>query len=154
MQNATGTGLRAGALLFLVGALGFVAGIGTERAVLADRATSSATPEARDPGALTIIRGDDPEGTMGRQVIRLGLPQELAAELDLSDEQRGEIERILAEDQAALRSALEEVQPTLYEIVERSRRRIEGVLTEEQFQRWEQSSTLRLRGRDGPSDRP
>lgn len=154
MQNSTGPGLRAGALLFLVAAIGFVAGIGTERVVLADRATSGAAPEARDAGPLTIIRGDEPEGTTGRRVIRLGLPQELAAELDLSDAQRSEIERILAEDQAALRSALDEVQPTLYEIVERSRQRIQDVLTEDQFERWEQSTTLRLRGRDGPGGPP
>lgn len=144
-----GTRLRAGLLLLLVGGTGFVGGLLVERLVLSGPLPSDADPAAWTERPVTIIRGAGDDVQPGQRLFRLGLPQELAEELDLTDEQRAEIERIVAEDQAALRAVTAELEPTMRAIIDRSRERIQAVLTDEQREGWVESRVLRLRSPDG-----
>jgi hypothetical protein len=150
MGNGLSPRMRAAALLLLVGGFGFVAGILADRLVLSHFAFAAATgPEGRQPGQVAVLMGGDPAGpgpdSEGRRMVRLGLPQQ-SDELELTDEQQAEIERILAEDQAELRAVMEQFEPTMRAIIERSRERIYEVLTAEQIARWHESPRImRLR---------
>lgn len=131
-------------MLVLVAAASFVAGMAADRVLLAPAATPESAPETV---RRVILRGDDGPGApqQGLRAIRLGLPEQLAEELDLTPEQRQRIETILAEDQAALRAVMERIEPALAEVVENSRRRIQEVLTDEQAAQWRESQVIRLR---------
>jgi hypothetical protein len=135
--------LRASALLVLVAGAAFVAGIAADRVVF----TPTVSPDPAPEGRRVILRGDPDAGPRppGLRAIRLGLPDQLAEELDLTPEQRERIERILAEDQAALRAVMEQMEPALAEVIENSRQRIQEVLTDEQAARWRESQVIRLR---------
>lgn len=137
----------------LVAAASFVAGVVVDRALLTPAAAPDPAPEAV---RRVILRGENGPGGPGQglRAIRLGLPEQLAEELDLTPEQRERIERIIAEDQAALRAVMERIEPALAEVVENSRRRIQEVLTDEQAVRWRESQVLRIRPGEQGARRP
>lgn len=145
LNTTIGPRLRAFLLLLLVAVASFFVGVVTDRLLLGSAGLAEPGPEAQR--GRILVRGDDGDGPRqpGLRVIRLGLPEQLAEELDLSPEQRSEIERILAEDQAALRAEMERMEPVLAEIIESSRRRISEVLTDEQVVLWRESEAFRLR---------
>jgi hypothetical protein len=155
VSNATNLRFRAAALLFLVAGLGFVGGIFADRLVLS-RPASAAVPEpqAVGEGVRVLLRGiDSPAMDTQRRIGIMMLPEALAEELDLTAGQRTEIERILREDQQAIRELTEQFQPRLTAAIERSRQRIIEVLTEEQAARWQELPTMRLRTRMPESGR-
>jgi hypothetical protein len=148
VSTATNIRIRAAALLLLVAGLGFVAGIFTDRLVLSrpDGAVA-ADPEVAREGVRVLLRGQDGSPAGAERRIGILLPGRLAEELDLTAGQQAEIERILREDQEAIRELTEQYQPRLMAAIERSRQRIFEVLTEEQIARWHELPPVRLRTR-------
>lgn len=146
MKNTSGPRLRAVALLLLVAGFGFFMGIIADRLVLG-RVAAAAEAGPGSPRLGVILRSDEGGSPRppGRRVIRLGPPQELVEELDLTPEQRVELERILADDQAAIRRITSQLEPSIRDIIEGSRQKIEKVLTEEQMERWDELSVRRRR---------
>jgi len=63
--------------------------------------------------------------------------ERMARELDLTEEQRAEIDGILDEQQRQLRSIMRETRPRTREVIHETRARVEEVLTPEQRVRWE-----------------
>jgi hypothetical protein len=150
MMKTPGPRLRAAALLVLVTAVGFTAGVISDRLLFAPPAlTAGAAPET-PPQRVTVLLRDQDAPPPGPRAFRLVLPGQLAAQLDLSARQQAEIERILADDQAELRRLTEQFEPALTAVIERSRQRIEDVLTDEQREQWQAMPVRRLR--TGPPD--
>lgn len=136
MTKSLSPRFRAMVLLVLVAGLGFVAGVATDRLLLARSA------RAADARAPRVRVGDAPvPPASGRRLVGIPRPEEIAEELDLTAEQRAELERILAADQAALREVMARVEPSMAAIIEQSRRKIERILTDEQRARWHEFST-------------
>jgi Spy/CpxP family protein refolding chaperone len=152
MTTITRARLIAAALIVLVAAVGFAAGVITERVVFA---TPAAAPAAEDApatdGFRMIMRGERPMARGEGPRFRFMLPGRLASELDLSAEQQAAIEQILAEDQAAIRALTDELRPALIAVVEGSRQRIHDVLTDEQKARWQALPPRRMHRGGGPS---
>jgi hypothetical protein len=148
VKNATSSRFRAVALLLLVAGFGFMAGIFADRLILS-RPVSATAPEpaAAQEGVRVLLRGSDAPVPGGERRIGIVLPGQLAGELDLTAEQQAEIERILREDQEEIRQLTAQFQPQLVAAIERSRKRIFGVLTEEQRARWQEPAEMRLRTR-------
>lgn len=146
MKNTSGPRLRAAALLLLVAGFGFFTGIIADRLVLG-RVAAAAERAPESPRLGVILRSDEAGSPprRGGRVIRVGPPEELMEELDLTPEQRLEVETILADDQAAIRRITSQLEPSIREIIEGSRRKIEQVLTEEQMARWDELSIRRRR---------
>lgn len=145
MKSMTRARLTATSLLGLVAAVGFTGGVITERLVLAGRGAAPVAGSApAAEGVRVLIRGQQPGEAGEGQRIRFLLPGRLAEALDLSPAQQAEIERILAADQAAIRTITDEFEPALVAIVEGSRQRIYAVLTDEQIARWQALPPLRL----------
>jgi hypothetical protein len=138
--------LRAVTLLALVGGVGMVGGILIDRLWLAE-AGQGGDPQSGPSAPVAVIRsqGEGPPAR-GVRIVRLGLPEQLAEDLQLSEGQKAEIERIVAEHQEELRATMAEFEPSFQDIVRRSRERIEEVLNEEQAARWRESAVLRIRG--------
>lgn len=61
----------------------------------------------------------------------------IAAELDLTAEQRAQIDEILDEQQRRIRAIMRETRPRTREILHETRARVEEILTPEQRARWE-----------------
>jgi Spy/CpxP family protein refolding chaperone len=152
MNNATRSRMIAALVLALAAGAGFATGLATDRVLLARGL--EAPPPATDPppgeGIRILLRGPDtlPEG--GPRRIRMMLPAQMGADLDLTPEQQRAIERIVREEQAALRELTDEFQPALRAVIERSRERIEDVLTDEQVARWHATPTVQLRRPQAP----
>jgi len=147
VANRLGPRARAATLLALVGALGFLAGIGANR-LLADpepagvQHVRDARPGAR-PGNATR---PGPEGGMRRmQPPALRFSDHLAEELGLSAEQRAAIDSIMAENRTRVRALMREYQPRFREIVEETRRGVADVLTDEQRERMREMRSVRWR---------
>lgn len=71
----------------------------------------------------------------------------LAVRLDLSAEQREQIESILAEDRVRARELTEQFQPQLRALADQTRRRVETVLTPEQLDQLRAMRLQRMRRR-------
>jgi hypothetical protein len=146
MNTTSGTQARAAALLVLVAAFGFVAGIITDRLVLSGTPAVAADAPAAPDEFRVLLRGRDAPAANGeRRFGVIMLPERLAGQLDLTPAQQAEIERILAEDQAVMRELTEQFHPRLAQLVERTRQRIAEVLTEEQRERWHELPVMRIR---------
>jgi hypothetical protein len=146
VSNATRARLVAGALLVLVAGAGFAGGILTERLLLAQQPAPrvAATGPAASEGVRILLRGESPSAEGEGRRIRVMLPGQMAAELGLTPEQQAEIERILAEDQTAIRRLTDNLEPALVSVVQRSRQRIYDVLTDDQIARWHAMPQLRV----------
>jgi hypothetical protein len=145
MTNATRSRMIAALLLALAAGAGFATGVATDRALLARGADHTATPmEPAAEGFRVLLRGHDTLPRDGSRRVRLMLPTQMGADLDLSPEQQRDIERILIEEHAAIAGLTEQLQPAFMAVVERSRERILGVLTDEQIARWHALPAMRL----------
>jgi hypothetical protein len=145
MNAARHARVIAAVLLVLVAGTGFAAGVFTERMLHARTDEVGQTAAAAPEGVRILLRGRDPLPADGVRRFGLLLPERLAEELDLTPEQQAEIERILREDQAAIRDITGRFEPALVTVIERSRQRIHDVLTDEQIARWHAMPVLRLR---------
>jgi hypothetical protein len=149
VTSSTRTRLIATSLLVLVAGAGFAAGIVAERFLIGSPAPALTADTPPRDGIRIMLRGETPaEGAGGVQRF-IHLPG-LAEALDLTAEQQAAIERILLEDQAAIRDMTNELEPALVAVVERSRQRIHEVLTDEQIARWQAMPRMRLRGVRSP----
>jgi hypothetical protein len=152
MTNATRSRMIAALMLALAAGAGFATGLVTDRVLLAGAV--EAPPPATDPppgeGIRILLRGPDtlPEG--GPRRIRMMLPAQMGEDLELTPEQQRAIERIVREEQATLRALTDQLQPALRGVIERSRERIEEVLTEEQVARWHAAPAVQLRRPQAP----
>jgi Spy/CpxP family protein refolding chaperone len=139
-------------VLALAAGAGFATGLATHRVLQAGSAEATAPPAGPQPGEgiRILLRGADtlPEG--GPRRIRMMLPAQMGEDLELTAEQQRAIERIVREEQAALRELTDQLQPALRAVIERSRERIEEVLTEEQVARWHAAPTVQLRRPQAP----
>jgi Spy/CpxP family protein refolding chaperone len=145
-------GVMAGALLALAVAVGFLAGIATDRLLLVPRASFAAEPAPR--------AGDDPRldgrGERGERIGpgRMGGGRYLevvARELELTDEQRARLDEILREQQARMAEITRETRPRMQEVARDTREAIHNVLTPEQKARFEELRGQRDR-RMGPRE--
>jgi Spy/CpxP family protein refolding chaperone len=142
-------GVMAGALLALAVAVGFLAGIATDRLVLVPRASYAAdpVPQVRD-GDRPSERGS----RMGPGRMGGGRYLEVVArELELTGEQRARLDEILREQQARMAEITRETRPRMQEVARATREAIHGVLTPEQKARFEELRGQRDR-RMGPRD--
>jgi Spy/CpxP family protein refolding chaperone len=152
MTNTTRSRMIAALMLALAAGAGFATGLATDRVLLARGA--EAAPAATDPppgeGIRILLRGPDtlPEG--GQRRIRMMLPAQMGEDLELTPEQQRAIERIVGEEHAAFRELTDQFQPALRAVIERSRERIEEVLTEEQVARWHAAPAAQLRRPQAP----
>jgi Spy/CpxP family protein refolding chaperone len=118
--------VQAVVLLLLVATAGAVAGIVGDRLVSERSDPSPAIADVR-PGA---VPGPGPWRWEARRDMRYG--ERLAADLDLSPEQRAAIDSIVRDQQQRVRALTAEVEPQFRAIAEQTRGRIEAVLTPEQ----------------------
>jgi periplasmic protein CpxP/Spy len=141
-------GVMAGALLALAVAVGFLAGIATDRLVLVPRASYAADP-------VPQVRADDRPSERGRMGAgRMGGGRYLevvARELELTDEQRARLDEILREQQTRMAEITRETRPRMQEVARDTREAIDGVLTPEQKARFEELRGQRDR-RMGPRE--
>lgn len=131
------------AMLVLVAtfAAGALVGLASEQVLGAD-----------EPERVEMRRGHGPQRN---PFARQGM---LAERLDLTEEQRAEIDSILAADRAKTDSMFREIRPRLRARYDSTTSRIRGVLTAEQQQefdryRQERRERFRRRYRPGPDDR-
>jgi Spy/CpxP family protein refolding chaperone len=118
--------VQAVVLLLLVATAGAVAGIVGDRLV-AERSDPVPAGEGLRPGA---VPGPGPWRWEARRDMRYG--ERLAADLDLSPEQRAAIDSIVRDQQQRVRALTAEVEPQFRAIAEQTRGRVEAVLTPEQ----------------------
>jgi Spy/CpxP family protein refolding chaperone len=142
----------AALVLALAAGAGFATGLATDRVLLAGGAETTAPPAEPQPGEgiRILLRGADTLPEVGPRRIRVMLPAQMGEDLELTPEQQRTIERIVHEEQAALRELTDQLQPALRAVIERSRDRIEGVLTEDQVARWHAAPNVQLRRPQAP----
>ncbi|HEX2167676.1 MAG TPA: hypothetical protein VHG09_10635 [Longimicrobiales bacterium] len=128
MKYALGPRTQALLILALVATLGALVGILGDR-YIAQRRAADTPPAVERTGPLRI--GPAPG-------MRYGAA--LAVRLDLSAEQREQIERILEEDRVRARELAAQFQPQFRMLAEQTRERVEAVLTPAQI---EQLRTIR-----------
>jgi hypothetical protein len=137
--------IQAAALLALVALLGALAG------VLGDRMLTHYAQE-RNGTAVAFRPGRPPGAGVWRWEPRPAgrYADLLATRLELSPEQRTEIDRVLAEEQARVRELTREVGPQFRAIAEQTRQRVEVVLTDAQREQLRALRQERMRGRRHP----
>ena len=86
--------------------------------------------------------------------VRIEFLRKIQRELDLTPEQRMEVDRILTQSHERTRRLMEPINPQLREEVQRARERFRGVLTEGQKERFDAMLKQQQRGRDPKRDRP
>jgi Spy/CpxP family protein refolding chaperone len=152
MNNATRSRMIAGLVLALAAGAGFATGLATDRVLLARGADAAPPPTDPRPGEgmRVLLRGPDTVTEAGPRRIRVLLPAQMGEDLGLTPEQQRAIERIVGEEHAALRELTDQLQPALRAVIERSRERIEEVLTEEQVARWRAGPSEPLRRPQAP----
>jgi hypothetical protein len=154
MSTATRSRMIAALLLALAAGAGFATGVATDRTLLA-RSPTGAAPAGEPPageGIRMLLRGHDTLPADGTRRVRIMLPTHMGEDLGLTPQQQEAIERIVREEQAAIRELTEQLHPAFMSVVERSRTRIQEVLTEEQLARWRAAPAMRLRR--GPEPPP
>lgn len=141
MKPNLGYRAQAALLLTLVAIFGALTGVIVDR-VLAKRVTAGAP-------APNVAFRPPPDAGLWRWEPRpdARFADRLASRLGLSDEQRAEINRILAEEQTRVRALTRQVQPQFRQIAEQTRSRIDNVLTEEQRTQLGELREERMRGR-------
>lgn len=137
-------GPRAQAVLVLA----LVATLGALLGILGDRYAAQRRAGDAPPG---MQRMGSPRGTM---MPGLRYSEGLAVRLDLSAEQREQIESILAEDRERARELTLQFQPQLRALANQTRERVEAVLTPEQLEqlRAMRQQRMRRRGEMRPGD--
>jgi Spy/CpxP family protein refolding chaperone len=93
--------------------------------VLIERTVFASVPDAH---AAVRPPADRPSGHADRGRIAL--------ELDLTEDQREDVDRILAEQQRQVREILSETRPRTRAVLRETHRQIEAILTPEQQERW------------------
>lgn len=104
-------------VLIAVGALGVVGGVALDRTLL-----------KRHPGRESSYRGRPPYWTRSESDHRRHWNR-MAERLNLQPEQGAAIDSILAQQARLLRAAREEVDPRMWSIMDRTKQRIDSVLT-------------------------
>ena len=138
-------GPRAQAVLILA----FVAMAGAFIGILGDRYVARQRAEA---GPADVGRGAIPRGAM---VPGMRYGEGLATRLDLSAEQRAQIDSILAQDRLRARELTRQFQPQFRSLAEETRARVEAVLTAEQREELRAMRQQRMRRGDmRPGDMP
>ena len=128
--------------------LAFVATIGAFIGILGDRYVARQRADA----APAVERGTMPRGGM-MPGMRYG--DGLATRLDLSAEQRAQIDSILAQDRLRARELTRQFQPQFRSLAEETRARVEAVLTAEQRDELRAMRQQRMRRGDmRPGDMP
>jgi hypothetical protein len=147
MNTATRSRMIAGLVLAMAAGAGFATGMATDRVLLARGPDTVAAPSRQPPteGIRILLRGQDSLPGERHRRMRVMLPAQMGEDLGLRADQQREIERIVREEQAAIRELTEELQPALLSVIERSRERIQEVLTEEQRARWHAAPPMMLR---------
>jgi Spy/CpxP family protein refolding chaperone len=136
-------GPRAQAVLILA----FVATIGAFIGILGDRYVARQRAEA---APAEVGRGVMPRGGM---VPGMRYGEGLATRLDLSAEQRAQIDSILAQDRVRARELTRQFQPQFRSLAEETRARVEAVLTPEQREELRAMRQQRMRrGEMRPGD--
>lgn len=132
---------RAQALLLL----GLAAALGALLGIMGDRIISAqgSGPQER------VMSGPPPRGGMPSA---LRYTEGLAARLDLTAEQRAQIDSILAEERVRAREVTRRFQPQFRAIAQETRARVEAVLTPEQRAQLDSLRDQRMRRLD--ADRP
>jgi Spy/CpxP family protein refolding chaperone len=137
-----GSRLRVGLVLGVTFAAGLAGGVALDRRVLE-------TP-ARHANAWRAARADSAgRGERGHTPVI----ERFASELELTAQQRTEIETILDHYRTHVRSVWQDVRPRYSAIVDSTRTRIEGVLTPEQVQQYRTLLRQRYQRRDDDSTR-
>jgi hypothetical protein len=139
----TGPRLLASLLLAFAVAAGFFGGILADRFLLAPR-ESVASPA---PAATTDARRAQrhaPHGAPRSAEDPARYLDFIDRQLNLSAEQRGEIEAILAAQQQRVDSILRESRPRMREVAHETRDRIQQVLTTEQRERFDEMRRQRM----------
>lgn len=85
--------------------------------------------------------------------VRVEFLRKLQRELDLSAEQRREVDRILAQSQDRTRKLMEPIAPQLRQEVQSARERFRAILTAPQKERFDAMLKQQQRGRDPKRDR-
>lgn len=86
--------------------------------------------------------------------VRIEFLRKMQRELDLTPQQRTEVDRILTQSHERTRRLMEPITPQLREEVQRARERFRAVLTEGQKDRFDAMLKHQERGRDPRRDRP
>lgn len=119
--------LAAAAVMVVMLLLGVVSGIALDRWVL------------RPERALTMGRpGSMPRERFDPARARTRFSDQLARELELSAEQRVAVDSLLRLQQMRVRAVMGESQPRLQEVAAETESAIRTVLTDEQWNRWQE----------------
>lgn len=119
--------LAAAAVMVVMLLLGVVSGIALDRWVL------------RPERALTMGRpGAMPRERFDPARARTRFSDQLARELELSAEQRVAVDSLLRLQQMRVRAVMGESQPRLQEVAAETESSIRAVLTDEQWNRWQE----------------
>jgi len=117
------------AILTVVLAAGVLGGVALDRFVLHHRHGPFAGMGMGRPGA--------PDSAEQRAAMQKHLADRITRELDLTTEQRGQLEAILPRHMAAFDSLRKEMGSRLQALLDSSSTEIETILTPEQRQKWE-----------------
>lgn len=118
----------AGALLFLVAALGLLGGVLLDRAVLRPQ---GARAEWGPESALHGPPSRPIRASLGERIVN-----RMAEEFDLSTVQREQLESLLERQHDRLAAAMAETRPRLDRILQETHREIDAILTPEQRERF------------------
>ena len=119
--------LAAAAVMVVMLLLGVVSGIALDRWVLRPERTLT----MGRPGAMPRERFDPARA-------RTRFSDQLARELELSAEQRVAVDSLLRLQQMRVRAVMGESQPRLQEVAAETESSIRAVLTDEQWNRWQE----------------
>jgi periplasmic protein CpxP/Spy len=141
------SGLWRSPRLQAVVVLAFVAAAGALVGILGDRLLAQ-----QREAEVVAAPGRGPMGGMRPEMGPMRYGDRLARRLELSTDQRAQIDSILAQEQQRIRALSREFQPQFRAIAEQTRERVEAVLTPDQRDRLRTMREERMR-RLGP-DRP
>jgi hypothetical protein len=132
--------LAAAGLVAVALLLGIVCGIALDRWAL--------RPPQRmaRPG---VMRGDAPR-QFDPASARVQFSRRLASQLELTDEQRRQVDSLLARQQAEARAVMQETRPRLEGITARTQAAIRTILTPAQVEKWEAMRRERPQRRQRP----
>lgn len=125
--------VQAALLLVATLILGVVAGVALDRWVLRP---------GRD--AVTAMPGMDQRPRFDPAGMRMRFSNQLARELGLEPAQRLAIDSLLRLQQSRARAVMIEREPELRRIAAETRTAIRGILTEEQWKRWQELRERRM----------
>jgi hypothetical protein len=133
--------MSAAAVMVVMLLLGVVCGVALDRWVL------------RPNREMALDRaGGMPRERFDPARARTRFSGQLAAELGLSAEQRAAVDSLLRQQQVRARAVMRETQPRLREVTVETEAALKAVLTDDQWNRWQEQR--RERGRRRPPPRP